>query len=299
MPPKSSGRTRHKPNTSPRSPPTALRGLFVCPTAGSTTMAQKMHVLHHTPSRDFSHEKTTDPDTPALRRSRRHARMGLPLTGRHAAAGQGVVWAETLGDLEACCRRKHIKATQYDHFAGIADREQRHDIARVFRAMAASERVQENSCAEAIVRLGGSYRPPARIGFRRGDGRQSRTEPQLRTPLAPRTARHGDRPCSPPGKPLCGPGADLGFGRRPAPRRDDGVVQKLARSGGPQRRLPGLPHLRQSLLFALPRLLLSLAARPTGGGSSAWSKPRRESRQPRDAAVYPAAARPAGLGAKA
>ncbi len=52
-------------------------------------MAQKMHVLHHTPSRDFSHEKTTDPDTPALRRSRRHARMGLPLTGRHAAAGQG------------------------------------------------------------------------------------------------------------------------------------------------------------------------------------------------------------------
>lgn len=70
------------------------------------------------------------------------------------------VWTETLGDLEACCRRKHIKATQYDHFAGIADREQRHDIARVFRAMAASERVQENSCAEAIVRLGGSYRPP-------------------------------------------------------------------------------------------------------------------------------------------
>jgi len=55
------------------------------------------------------------------------------------------VWTETLGDLEACCRRKHIKATQYDHFAGIADREQRHDIARVFRAMAASERVQETA----------------------------------------------------------------------------------------------------------------------------------------------------------
>lgn len=73
------------------------------------------------------------------------------------------IWTETLGDLEACCRRKHIKATQYDHFAGIADREQRHDIARVFRAMAASERVQENSCAEAIVRLGGSYRPPGRV----------------------------------------------------------------------------------------------------------------------------------------
>ncbi len=78
------------------------------------------------------------------------------------------VWAETLADLDACCRRKHVKSAQYEHFAGIADTEQRRDAARLFRAMALSERLQENYCAGAIVRLGGNYTPPERIIVFRG-----------------------------------------------------------------------------------------------------------------------------------
>ena len=56
------------------------------------------------------------------------------------------------------------------------------------------ERLQEHNCAQAILRLGGSYTPPVRINaFRRHDQRQSGTEHRLRTPEPRRTARHGDR----------------------------------------------------------------------------------------------------------
>lgn len=72
-------------------------------------------------------------------------------------------WGDTIDDLTACCRRKHIKATQYDHFSAIAEREQRPDIARAFRAMAVSGRIQECICAETIVRLGGRYTPARRV----------------------------------------------------------------------------------------------------------------------------------------
>ena len=34
-------------------------------------------------------------------------------------------WTETLADLDACCRHKHIKSRQYDHFAETARTEQR------------------------------------------------------------------------------------------------------------------------------------------------------------------------------
>ena len=36
-----------------------------------------------------------------------------------------IPWRETIADLDACCHRKHVKSTQYDHFAGIADQESR------------------------------------------------------------------------------------------------------------------------------------------------------------------------------
>ena len=73
------------------------------------------------------------------------------------------VWAVTLADLDACCRRKHVKSVQYDNFAAIAAGESRPDAERLFRAMAFSERLQEHNCAQAILRLGGSYTPPVRI----------------------------------------------------------------------------------------------------------------------------------------
>lgn len=72
-------------------------------------------------------------------------------------------WTETLADLDTCCRRKHVKAAQYDRFAAIAGREQRHEAQRLFRAMAFSERLQENNCASAVLRLGGSYTPPQKV----------------------------------------------------------------------------------------------------------------------------------------
>lgn len=72
-------------------------------------------------------------------------------------------WTEILSDLDACCRRKHVKSVQYDHFADIASNEKHAQVARLFRAIALSERLQENNCAEAILRLGGSYRPPVKV----------------------------------------------------------------------------------------------------------------------------------------
>jgi len=75
---------------------------------------------------------------------------------------------ETIADLDACCRRKHVKSAQYDHFASIAEQESRGPAARLFRAMALSERLQERNCEEAIRQLGGNYRPPAKIIVFRG-----------------------------------------------------------------------------------------------------------------------------------
>lgn len=76
---------------------------------------------------------------------------------------QAPPWAETLADLDACCRRKHVKSVQYDNFAAIAAGESRPNAERLFQAMAFSERLQEHNCAQAILRLGGSYTPPVRI----------------------------------------------------------------------------------------------------------------------------------------
>lgn len=72
-------------------------------------------------------------------------------------------WVETLADLDACCRRKHVKSIQYNHFAAIADKEERRAAARLFRAMSFSEKLQENNCATVIVRLGGSYTSPSKV----------------------------------------------------------------------------------------------------------------------------------------
>ena len=64
---------------------------------------------------------------------------------REPRSPKGSPWAETLADLDACCRRKHVKSVQYDHFAGIAADEERHN------------------CATAILHLGGHYTPPGKI----------------------------------------------------------------------------------------------------------------------------------------
>ena len=61
------------------------------------------------------------------------------------------------------CIRDSVKSVQYDHFAGIAADEERHTAERLFRAMAFSERLQENNCATAILHLGGHYTPPGKI----------------------------------------------------------------------------------------------------------------------------------------
>ena len=82
---------------------------------------------------------------------------------RAPRAPQVSPWTETLADLDACCRRKHVKSVQYDKFAAIAVGESRPDAERLFRAMAFSERLQEHHCAQAILHLGGSYTPPVRI----------------------------------------------------------------------------------------------------------------------------------------
>ncbi|MCM1150823.1 MAG: rubrerythrin family protein [Alistipes sp.] len=86
-------------------------------------------------------------------------------------------WHETIADLDACCRRKHVKSEQYDRFARIAEQESRLQVARLFRAMALSERLQEQNCADAIRQLGGRYLPPEKIVVFRGttDGNLERS----------------------------------------------------------------------------------------------------------------------------
>ena len=86
-------------------------------------------------------------------------------------------WTETLADLDACCRHKHIKSRQYDHFAETARR--------------------------PLHPAGEGH------GFPRHDRPEPATEHRLRTPNARRAARRGDRPGTRRRQPLCGPGADL------------------------------------------------------------------------------------------
>lgn len=76
---------------------------------------------------------------------------------------EAATWSATIADLDACCRRKHVLARQYDRFADIAASEDRRSTEQLFRAMAFSERLQELNCSAAIRRLGGTYTPPERI----------------------------------------------------------------------------------------------------------------------------------------
>ena len=94
---------------------------------------------------------------------------------RHAKSEE--TWHETIADLDACCRRKHVKSVQYDQFARIADQEQQAQAARLFRALALSARLQEQNGANAIVRLGGRYLPPQKAIVLRGttDGNLERS----------------------------------------------------------------------------------------------------------------------------
>ena len=97
-------------------------------------------------------------------------------------------WTETLADLDACCRHKHIKSRQYDHFAETARAEQRPGAEQLFRAMAFSARLHEYNCANAIVRLGGRYTPLEKVTVFRGttdQNLQRSIDFERRTPDAP------------------------------------------------------------------------------------------------------------------
>lgn len=74
-------------------------------------------------------------------------------------------WHEIAADLEACGRRKHLKARQYGRFAEIAEAERRPEAARLFRAIACSELLQEENLAAAVRHLGGSYAPPKEMAL--------------------------------------------------------------------------------------------------------------------------------------
>ena len=86
----------------------------------------------------------------------------------HASAGSSrkraaSPWQETIADLDECSRDKHARSAQYTHFADIAERENDRQSARLFRAMALSEGIQEQNCVKALSRLGGTYVPPSKV----------------------------------------------------------------------------------------------------------------------------------------
>lgn len=78
------------------------------------------------------------------------------------------VWNSTVSDLRECSRIKHIESAEYDDFATVADSEQHHQAARLFRALAQSGRIHEDNCANAIHKFGGSYTPPTKVIMFRG-----------------------------------------------------------------------------------------------------------------------------------
>lgn len=112
---------------------------------------------------------------------------------------------EVLADLTDCCRRKHVKAMQYSCYAEIADREREPRAAELFRAMALSERVQEQHAAALIGKLGGRYRPPQRImifrgttagNLRRSLANERRSADSLQRSRIDRHVRIGNRLCA-------------------------------------------------------------------------------------------------------
>lgn len=112
---------------------------------------------------------------------------------------------EVLADLDECCRRKHVKAMQYSCYAEVADREREPRAAELFRAMALSERVQEQHGADVIGLLGGHYRPPQRImifrgttagNLRRSLAHERRSADSLQRSRIERHLRLGNRRCA-------------------------------------------------------------------------------------------------------
>lgn len=86
-------------------------------------------------------------------------------TDKHAKPSP---WRETIADLGECSRSKHLQASQYGHFATVAEQGDDLQAARLFRAMALSDGIQEHNCVKALTRLGGSYIPPGKVVVFRG-----------------------------------------------------------------------------------------------------------------------------------
>lgn len=78
------------------------------------------------------------------------------LVRRHIAPRTDTVRLAVIADLKACCHRKHLNDFRYTRYADIARRESRRQAEHLFRALAASSRIQERNCAKAVVRLGGT-----------------------------------------------------------------------------------------------------------------------------------------------
>ena len=92
-----------------------------------------------------------------------------------------VAWRQSLSELDACTRRKHIESARCDICARRALEEKHPEAARLFRALARSERIHERNCLKAIRRLGGRYTPPPPITIPVGT-----TEENIRTAILSR-----------------------------------------------------------------------------------------------------------------
>lgn len=80
-------------------------------------------------------------------------------------------WSRQIEALGRLGSYKHAAAAEYAHYAEAAEAEHATGAAKLFHALAHSEQIHENNCAEAVRRLGGRYAPPVRIVvFRRTTG---------------------------------------------------------------------------------------------------------------------------------
>lgn len=91
------------------------------------------------------------------------ATLLLPAGCRRPLPKGMVAWQQSLSELDACTRRKHIEASRCDMCARRALEEKENGAAQLFRALARSERIHERNCLKAIRRLGGRYSPPPPI----------------------------------------------------------------------------------------------------------------------------------------
>ena len=227
-----------------------------------------MHLSAYSQPKNKPNHESAPLDYPVIVR-RLHRCFGVDLLCRNPSARQsGIRRPATCRNARRprCLRSAQAcQSMQYEYFARIAHAERQEQAARLFRAMALSERVHEGICADAIVRLGGHYEPPVRVVVFRGttDGNLNRSIDYERQSLCTRCGKDIHRALS-AGNRYAAQILARADARRHAARHSDGTQPQFALPARHRTHLCGLPRVRQPHRFGTRARFLSLLPDRTG-----------------------------------